>query len=289
MTDPTADFITTALNAHGIFFKKAVRQLLQGKPISIDRRKARIVGEEYPVSYLEGASIDLLAELDVSYARLIMPIECKRGYAAKKQWIFFRDPDDSAMFMYGIFGKEMRFASAFNYDGFAKNICVEGVEIDSGTGNPYKAASPDRLWKAAFQVCKGNDGFLYQELEEREKTPGFAGKPMVVLPLLVTTAPLFICEVPAGSVDLLSGNLKTNAQMSEVDWLVLKHPFTPSAALGGKALPVGRDGYVDPTQRGFLLKEGISMVRASALLDFMQFAYRAADSFAHALHGCQML
>lgn len=66
--------VTEAINLHGLFFKRAVRRLLE--TVS----DVRILGEEYPVRYLEGSSIDLLIEV-AGKRRYILPIECKRAYA----------------------------------------------------------------------------------------------------------------------------------------------------------------------------------------------------------------
>jgi hypothetical protein len=77
---------TDAIGAHGIFFKKALGELLE------TIRGLRILGEEYPVRYLEGASIDLLVEYRTSHTTFVLPIECKRALATMKKWIFFRDP-----------------------------------------------------------------------------------------------------------------------------------------------------------------------------------------------------
>ena len=72
--------------------------------------------------------------------------------------------------------------------------------------------------------------------------------------------------------------------MAEVDWLVLNFPFTPSEAAGGRLLPLSPDKYRNPMERGFLLKEGITIVRASSLLEFIRFAHQAADNVSDELH-----
>ena len=267
MTDPTADFITKALNAHGIFFKKAVRELLE-------EHRVRILGEEYPVPYLQGASIDLLAEYGRGAGRIILPIECKRAYAAMKRWVFFKDPERCVKFMYAIKGQELRFADTRTYLSvqFSDRVCLEGVEINTGNEkmDPYKAASPDRIWEAAFQACKGSQGFLVQEMRERQQHADSSDAVMGVLPLLVTTAPLSICRVGDRSVDIASGNHLDNAIMEDVDWLVLGYPFTPSAGLGAERLQTTPDEYTGPKERGFHLKEGITIVRAGYLPKFIE-------------------
>jgi len=149
MTDDTAEFLTKALNAHGIFFKRKVREILDGCRTttgSIGESIVAIVGEAYPVHYLQGAPIDLLAEVRLGRERrLELPIECNRAYSDRRRWVFFRDADTRARFIVGISGRKVEFTQASAYNGFGDNICVEGVEIDLGARDQYKPASPDRI------------------------------------------------------------------------------------------------------------------------------------------------
>src|SRR5712692_10718332 len=81
--------ITEAVNTHGNFFKRAVRNELEGI------QGVEILGEEYPVAnYLEGGAIDLLVSFTPARCEVsvVLPIECKRAYVASKQWIFFESP-----------------------------------------------------------------------------------------------------------------------------------------------------------------------------------------------------
>lgn len=76
MTNPKQkseeQLITEAIGAHGVYFKKALRTTLESLP-NVD-----IVGKEYPVKYLDGASIDLLAAVRGGNGLTLLPIECIR-------------------------------------------------------------------------------------------------------------------------------------------------------------------------------------------------------------------
>lgn len=141
-----------AIGAHGVFFKKALRALLETIP------GARILGEEYPV---EGTAVDLLIEYKAPTILFVLPIECKRALASQKRWIFFRDSARSVKFAYTFSGAELNFSPLTTTGpGFA-NICVEGVEIDllQLQKSPYSAASADRIYKAAFAGMQGRARF----------------------------------------------------------------------------------------------------------------------------------
>lgn len=266
---PKTDLLLTteAIGAHGIFFKKSLRDLLETIP------GLRILGEEYPVRYLEGASIDLLVEyksLDITF---VLPIECKRALATMKKWIFFRDSVTDAKFLYILSGANLSVARSSSIK-LAKDICIEGVEVDTSKlrGNvksPHGAASADRIWEAAFQVCKGGHGFLQAELQARVKQPATPTDFQLFL-LIVTTAPLQIAELPPGCIDLPSGSHKGELKASDVPWLVLNYPFTPPSTLGSQHLQVNSEGYIDPMLRGMHSKEGIMIVNAQHVVRFFE-------------------
>ncbi len=254
-----AQLITDAVGAHGVFFKNALRELIERIP------GTRVIGEEYPVLYLEGASLDLLVEFRVGGSALLLPIECKRALATMKKWIFFKDKEQETKFLYSFDGTGLN-VSKSSLIPITPDICVEGLEIDSsklraGQKSPYNAASADRIWDSAFQVCKGGLGFLQNELKAREQQPP-VGQDFSVFFVIVTTAPLQIAELPPGSVQLSSGEHSGELQLRDVPWLILHHPFTPSSALGSTHLRVNPSGYTDPAFRGLNGKEGILVVNA---------------------------
>jgi len=138
MSENDEEFVTKALNAHGVFFKKAVRTHLEGLNV-------KILGEEYPIRFPDSASIDLLAAIKVQGTLVIMPIECKRAYAARKEWVFFQDPDKKTRFGYVFRGyrcDSLSIDPSSDYVGFGRDlVCVEGVEIDQDKrSQPLKAA-----------------------------------------------------------------------------------------------------------------------------------------------------
>jgi hypothetical protein len=259
---PTAEVIDEAaireaLNTHGIFFKKAVRREIEGI------KGVTVLGEEYPVRYMEGAALDLLVEVRAGDNRLILPMECKRAYVRTKRWVFFQDPDPTSKVFYEFSGKLLRaqYGSAF------EDVCIEGVEIEERRKNDkrYLTASPEPIWEAARQTCKGYLGFVQQELVERRKPRAVTTDRLLLMPVLVTTAPLFIAEVDLQAIDLSTGNLNAPLPMRSVPGLVLRHPFTPSYAPGEQHLRLDADNYIAPAERGAYQKESILVVSADHL------------------------
>lgn len=264
--------ITDAIGAHGVYFKKALRSKLEGLV------GVKILGEEYPVRYLEGASIDLLVEFNGEHERFVIPIECKRALVSAKTWIFFKDEHSNIKFLYSFIGANLNVKSSGSV-GLNSTICVEGIEVDSAKlrnpKGPYSAASADNIWKAAFQACKGGLGFVLTELQTRQKTAStpvfnFAMSNFNVFLIVVTTAPLKIAELPAGSVDLATGTHVGGLSLQEVPWLTLHYPFTPATSLGINHLEVNTPHYLDPSQRGLHGKEGIIFVNVQYIERFFE-------------------
>lgn len=270
--------ITDAINAHGIFFKKKVREALE------KIQGISILGEEYPVSYLEGASLDLLVKYDATfpdYGSYIIPIECKRGYTSVKRWIFFQDPQTDLKFFYILSKDNTR---AINADALiARNVpvCMEGVEIDISKTKiqkkndiPKATASLSNIWNAANQVCRGFLGFLIREVESRAAIKDEANigvETIAIFPLLITTAPLYICEFSLEAIDILTGNHQGEIKTKEVPWLILKHPFTPSSVYGDtQRYSFFGGGYVTPSARGYNYKEGIMVINSGTLPKFFE-------------------
>lgn len=266
--------ITNAINAHGILFKKKVRESLD----NIDG--ITILGEEYPVSYSGGASLDLLIQYDCRFpdrGSYIIPIECKRGYTAVKRWIFFQDQEPDLKFFYLLSKTNFK---GINADALVSRnvpVCMEGVEIDlSKVKNEreiHKAASPTNIWNAANQVCKGFLGFLFREIEARiaiKDETNFDPSTVAIFPLLITTAPLYICEFSLEAIDIITGNHEGEIKTKPVDWLILKHPFTPSSDVDDSKRLFFGGGYVSPRARAYNYKEGIMVINSEVLPKFFE-------------------
>jgi len=116
--------ITEAVNAHGIFFKIAVRNTLE------QIEGVTILGEEYPVRYMEGASLDLLVEFTTTKFRYIFPIECKRAYVANKRWLFFKDSENYSKILYCFTGKALNALGSAPFTNLGVPVCIEGIQVD---------------------------------------------------------------------------------------------------------------------------------------------------------------
>jgi len=270
MSDPSSEMkiLTEAVNAHGIFFKRAVRNALEQIP------GVQILGEECPIRYLEGASLDLLFAYQTASHPWIFPVECKKAYVAMKRWVFFEDPDPSTRLIYFFRGNDLVYVCVDSIQSLSTLGCIEGIEIDmQKTKTPdslYRSGSPDTIWKAAFQACKGGLGFLLNEKADRTKYATGQFIEYASIPLIITNAPLFVCDLKTQSVDISTGNHIGDMEIRSVPWLILSHPFTPSQVQNAEYFEVIRSEYQPPQIRFSQAKVGIAVINAKYIGDFLE-------------------
>ena len=269
MTDEDEDqrsIITSAVNAHGILFKKAVRRELE------QVGNVSIIGEEYPVRFGDGAQLDLLVQYQSKHQVYVVVAECKRAYATYKKWVFFESREDRTKLPYFFEGGELRVGDGKSFTGAGIPLCVEGIELDLGkykkSDDAYKLGSIDRIWQTAYQVCRGYHNLIASEFEARKNAQSSSLPNLVFLPVIITTAELFVCLVQDQKADLLSGNSIGNLVLQDVPYVILNHPFTPSAQLGRKHLRVDLPDYQSLFNRGVHSQEGIFVISAENITSF---------------------
>lgn len=273
---------TQAINFHGTFFKKAVRDILEEIP-------GMSIREEYPVLYEKDASIDLLATYHVDKFKQFIPIECKRALPSAKHWLFFPISH----------GLTTRDAQAINrIDGFGKStkigvtttpilinsVCIEGMEIEN-EGGTFRA-NPSPIWDAAEQISRNYTGFVLQERDERQRTTYDDGPdPVAMFPMIITTAKLYIAKYDATKIHLEDGNYPIDIEKQEVPFLSLNHPFIPQrngvaifdTVLPSNVSPLAGSSreYDNPWMRESFHKQSIVVVNAMHLKEFFA-AYLAS-------------
>lgn len=266
-TEDDSKKITSAINAHGILFKKAVRQELERIEGII------IIGEEYPVRFGEGAQLDLLVQYKSKNQVYLIIIECKRAYATYKKWVFFQSREEKTKIPYFFQGNDFRVGDGSSFAEIP--LCIEGIEIDiSKSDNAYKSGSVDRIWQTANQVCRGYHYFLTDELKSRsQNTQSLPLDNFTLFPLVITTAQLSVCLTQDQNADLLSGNSTGDLILQEIPYVILNHAFTPSTENGREYLKVNVAGYHSPIDRGVHAKEGIVILTAKNITSFFKSLY----------------
>lgn len=240
-----------ALNKHGAFFKKAVLGdlLMIGANLQIF--------EEFGTSFGGVRVADIVATYETEQAKAFLVIECKRT-RPEKSWLFFPHHDQRHRTWRGINGENGE--SCFFRDREHRRVCSEGYEY------PIKGdssrADQDPIFKAASQLIAAYLGLVdRRELESRAR---FYER---FIPILVTTAPLYIIRNKWTDAPLSTGHLTADLDKEEVTHLVLKHPFpTPE----GLRADFRKNVSEDPWEQVYT--ESVYVVRADSLRAFLDLA-----------------
>lgn len=269
MNDETRQFITDAINAHGIFFKKAVRRQIE------TFGAIGILDEEHATSFPEQTAIDLLLECPGRGSRLkfVVVAECKKAYAPHKNWIFFRDRTEpiKSAYLVGI-GHHVHITMIPGRSGL--DAYSDGIEVDtSKLGRKgdvaFGSGSCDAIFKAASQVCRGFLGFVAAQSRQtgvRQDDRGFG--PFLCFPLIITNASLFSCENDFAQVSLDTGNLEAPLQLEAQRWVLLRHPFADVTREPFRDFRTDKDQNTTPEERGLVYKEPVFIVDSKHLKEF---------------------
>lgn len=217
------DAFRRAINEHGYAFQyralKEVRDALQSIGSSF-----RFVASELPAGVQHGR-IDFILEQE--RPRTLIAVECKRVNPAFGSWLFLRSPAVT----------RLRTADWIQVDyihgggpGAMLYQCRKGKDI---TTNAYHVAvavrtknrgntevhSTDEIEKAVSQACAGASGLA----DERLWGHGWVS----IMPMMLTTANLFVSEVKLDESGLNTGDIEPSALVPKrVDWLYYQYPVS---------------------------------------------------------------
>lgn len=230
MSDEIRDLFQRALNSHGYGFHAAV-----GREI---HRIARAGGSgfsvattEFPVLVRGQASrVDLV--LEGSSRRWFMTVECKRVDPAIAHWCFIQSH---------VLGGR-KFDNALHFDSLATlhdevfcepKVCGHvdrfahiGVEVRSNKRGDGTSVGRNDIENALTQACRGANGLVEYFASNRQYFK--RGNRLVVVPMVVTTAALWLSATQLDDADLADGQVDlTQAEFVQVPWLVYQYHQSP--------------------------------------------------------------
>lgn len=246
--DQVSQLLKKTLDIHGYGFQYAVLKLADEMRRQ-NRSDWRLFGSESPVSIKnETTHIDFILKHRAGNTFIIA--ECKRADPAKANWCFVKSPytwtDEKENYVQ--FDK-IRWNNPSNGQislrhhtalvATERNIAHIGVEVHTGEkgdgiGNPYKSA----INQSVSQVLRSSSGFVnyfYNNFSEAEKRkPGM--NDYRFLPVIFTTAQLWITNTDLGTANLQNGYLSNESVKAEkVEWLWFNEnrsePLSPDVKL----------------------------------------------------------
>jgi len=278
--DPT-QARTHALNVEGVFFQQRVADVVQEAGWTI-------TAQEHPVAFPKGngpfpgreGRLDIRAERGSQGYRIILAIECKKSDQSYKDWVFFPDRSEEirAPVAYPVLtsetpgsttaGSKWRLSTEIR-PFTAGVVCIDARELKAEFGKPDSwKSSTKRIEDACYQATQAVQA-LFGDIVERQNHLLAAGmEPEVgawVIPLVVTTANLFLCRFTPKAVSLDTGEVDwMRVRYEPVDATVLEYPLPVHLQL-----PPAEPLKTDPRT---VTKKHVFVVRGASLYVFLQRA-----------------
>lgn len=225
-----ANGLEVEINKHGHAFQYAV---IRRANDLFDQRLSpwRSPVPEFPIE-IQGASGRIDAILQRRETSLFLVLEAKRANPALSNWCFLKAPypDDSKSriaIAETIQLKEPdRFSSSIGMRWSEPDVYHLAYEVkSSSTGDPHSKGRGG-IERAITQVLRGLNGVI----EFLSNNPQFLKKygPMTFLPVIVTTANLYVTTVDLADTELASGEVSLGSEsIRQADWLVYNYPQSP--------------------------------------------------------------
>jgi hypothetical protein len=234
---------THALNVEGIFFQHRVADIFR-------RAGWTVAAEEYPVAFPPGnwptvgkeGRLDIRVEKRFPERRIVLAVECKKADPDFKDWVFFPKGHDESIKSAQIIRKEKDgvATTATGHGRWEITTAIVGIDTgptcqdarelkaEHGKTNSWKSAT-ERIEKACYQAVQATQalvteigrrqGLLLNNQMEPEVTTA-------VMPMVVTTANLFLCHFDAKNVSLQTGEIdRALVSYEAVNLIILEYPL----------------------------------------------------------------
>lgn len=229
-----------ALNRHGYGFQYAVLK----KASELVKKGSRWIPAvaEFPVPLGDGTKIDFLLRDLAFNTRTTLICECKRVNEAFGRWCFVRAPYthdalgrdhsvimDSIEFSTREDGQRVRVShkhGVFLDRAYSIGLVVKNNNA-KGDAQPRKGTNEEAIEEAATQVLRGSNGYI----ETLSQHPRLLreGQPHIVLPVIFTTATLWVSDADLSGADLGSGKIDIGeAGFKSVPWIWYQYHMSPA-------------------------------------------------------------
>lgn len=274
--------LETLLNVHGYNFQYAVL-----------RRLEELYNEKKSPWQFEGAELPVGAGSDVTHidfvstyyrqynsrdTQFILAAECKRVDPAKGYWCFSKAPRTWG----GLHREEHIQFDAFRhsaetnaYSGVAKSTYsrdpIYGLPFEVKTGEKgdgIGSADKSAIKTAITQIFRGTSGLARYYSNPESKHELTSDVDYVIIPVIFTTAKIFVTDADISSADLSDGLLSTDSvKVEEKEWIWLNHHRSVHLSNGLPMMPP-TDTYQDKYFLDF--SRSVAIVNPSGIENFVQ-------------------
>ncbi len=284
---PPDNEFRNVLDSHGYGFQYSVIRFADTL-YKTSKSGWHFVWAEFPVSVQakEGQSKDTKIDLVLQNGRLpyYMLGECKKVNPALCQWCFARapythpNPNNLKLLFEAIDVISLDQVAAIDpkrpyrlissiFPTRAGNIFHVGVELKSNKkGDAQGSSGRGAIEDAIGQILRGVNGMVeYFTTHQQSLQPGYK---VVLVPVIFTTANLWISEVDLGSADLGTGSIAVDtASLKPAPWLWLNYNQSPGLkhSLAGQEQYHGMDDMLEAE-----FTRSIAIVNALGIEDFLR-------------------
>jgi hypothetical protein len=220
------------LNSHGHGFHYAV--LRRADQLSAAQRASWVLdAAEFPV--VTGGStthIDFILRSRSHQTYLVA--ECKRVDPARARWCFVRAPytwrnrrEGEVIFDQFVYQPPNLLDQQPRIVSMDRGIYHLGFELKTDAPGEGLAQSSQAINQAMSQVLRATSGLINHHFERSRRS--FTTKGMVrFIPVVFTTAQVWVTDVDLGSADIATGDLPTEAVRAQAtDWIWCNHNRSP--------------------------------------------------------------
>ena len=260
-----------ALNRHGYGFqyaalKEALAANSHGSPWS-----RHII--EFPTQ-VQGRSTRVDFVLQHRSANVYLAAECKRANPALSNWCFARSELSGTNSLSGrMYLEVIDFTKKNGLRSYPEDLINQttyDVAIEVRSGKKGEGTGRGAIEEAATQVCRGTNGlvdFFANRIQSSKEE-----KSIAFLPVIFTTANLWITDTDLASADLTSGNVSLRDEsIKESNWVCFHYPQSPgikhSVAFSDEKRYSGGLSYL--VQGEFV--RPIMIVNAKAIKEFLSW------------------
>lgn len=243
MAKPTITDVRKVLGSHGYGFQYAV--LRRAEELAAERRSKWVFeAAEFPVGTAESPThIDFI--LRNAHSTVYLVGECKRANPAHANWCFLKAPytrrdsfEAELVFQEVVYQAETLVAAQPRTKHASLESTHLGFELRTGEKGEGSGGK-DPINNATAQVLRGSNGLLDHLFPEQRAYQGDR-RNVVFLPVIFTTARLWVAKGDLSAADLTTGRLPEDwGELISVPWLW--YTYNQSPALHHRLLSASQD------------------------------------------------
>jgi hypothetical protein len=227
------DRFAKTINSHGYAFQYAViAEVNRLRAEDVNRQSYSPEAAEFPVA-VQGSSTKIDFILRHAHRSIFLVCECKRVNPAMSNWCFMRAPFVRAG---GVGYSVIAEGAKRGYGGgCVVSPFMLGKDTEIGYHLAFEVRSDEKgegplgrsaVEEAATQVMRGVNGLVEYHIAQPSGLD--TGHSMLFVPVIFTTAALWVTDANAAEADIMSGRLdREKLTLREAQWLVLHYHQSP--------------------------------------------------------------